>query len=71
VDGQVLAAHDVLGIFDAFTPKFVKRFANIGEQIVKAFEDFRVEVEKGSFPGPEHCYGMPKEEVEKLQIQLK
>jgi 3-methyl-2-oxobutanoate hydroxymethyltransferase len=40
-DGQVLVLHDMLGMFQAFTPKFVKRYANIGEQIVKALETFK------------------------------
>jgi 3-methyl-2-oxobutanoate hydroxymethyltransferase len=71
VDGQCLIVHDMLGMFEAFTPKFVKRYATIGEQIVKALGDFREDVEKGAFPGPEHCYGMPKEETEKLRGLLK
>jgi 3-methyl-2-oxobutanoate hydroxymethyltransferase len=57
-------------MFEAFTPKFVKKYANIGEQIVRALEDFKEDVEKGGFPGPEHCYGMPEEELRKLQELL-
>lgn len=71
VDGQCLIVHDMLGMFEAFTPKFVKRYTNIGEQIVKALGDFTKDVEKGAFPGPEHCYGMPKEETKKLRALLK
>ena len=71
MDGQCLIVHDMLGMFEAFTPKFVKRYATIGEQIVKALGDFREDVEKGAFPGAEHCYGMPKEETEKLRGLLK
>lgn len=71
VDGQCLIAHDLLGMFEAFTPKFVKKYANIGEQIVKALRDFKEDVVKRGFPGPEHCYGMPKEEIERLQRMLK
>ena len=67
VDGQCLIVHDMLGMFEAFTPKFVKKYANIGEQIVQALEDFKEDVNKGAFPGPEHCYGMPEEEVQKLE----
>jgi 3-methyl-2-oxobutanoate hydroxymethyltransferase len=70
VDGQCLIVHDLLGMFEAFTPKFVKKYANIGEQIVRALRDFREDVEKGEFPGPEHCYGMPEEELGKLQELL-
>ena len=71
VDGQCLIVHDMLGMFEAFRSKFVKEYANIGGQIVKAIKDFIEDVEKGRFPGPEHCYGMPKEEVEKLKGMLK
>jgi 3-methyl-2-oxobutanoate hydroxymethyltransferase len=67
VDGQCLIVHDMLGMFEAFTPKFVKKYANIGEQIVQALEAFKEDVNKGAFPGPEHCYGMPEEEAQKLE----
>ena len=70
VDGQCLIVHDMLGMFQAFTPKFVKRYANIGEQIVKALETFKEDVNKGEFPAPEHCYKMPEEEVQKLLKML-
>jgi 3-methyl-2-oxobutanoate hydroxymethyltransferase len=67
VDGQCLIVHDMLGMFEAFTPKFVKKYANVGEQIVQALEAFKKDVNEGAFPGPEHCYGMPEEEVQKLE----
>lgn len=67
VDGQCLIVHDMLGMFEAFTPKFVKKYANIGEQIVQAMEAFKEDVNEGAFPGPEHCYGMPEKEVQKLE----
>jgi 3-methyl-2-oxobutanoate hydroxymethyltransferase len=66
VDGQCLIVHDMLGMFEAFTPKFVKKYANVGEQIVQALEAFKEDVNQGAFPGPEHCYRMPEEEVQKL-----
>jgi 3-methyl-2-oxobutanoate hydroxymethyltransferase len=71
VDGQCMIVHDILGMFEAFTPKFVKKYANIGEQIVKALKVFGEETEQGIFPGPEQCYNMPKAEVEKLEGLLK
>ena len=71
VDGQCMIVHDILGMFEAFTPKFAKKFANIGEHIVKALKVFGEETEQGVFPGPEQCYKMPKEEVEKLEKMLK
>lgn len=66
-DGQVLVTHDVLGLFDRFTPKFVKRYAELGKAAVAAMEDFRKEVEAGTFPGDEHCFEMPAAEIEKLK----
>jgi 3-methyl-2-oxobutanoate hydroxymethyltransferase len=71
VDGQCLIVHDMLGMFEAFTPKFVKKYANIGEQIVKALKDFSQDVTKGGFPAPEHCYKMPEAELLKLKDLLK
>lgn len=55
-DGQVLVTHDVLGLFDRFTPKFVKRYAELGKVAVEAMAAYRAEVESGAFPGPEHCF---------------
>jgi 3-methyl-2-oxobutanoate hydroxymethyltransferase len=70
VDGQCLVVHDMVGMFEGFTPKFVKKYANIGEQIVTALQTFVQEVGSGQFPGPEHCYPMPKEEIERLEELL-
>jgi 3-methyl-2-oxobutanoate hydroxymethyltransferase len=70
VDGQCLIVHDMLGMFEAFTPKFVKKYATIGEQIVAALKDFTQDVAKGGFPAPEHCYKMPEAEVRKLDELL-
>ncbi len=55
-DGQVLVLHDLLGLFEKFTPKFVKKYANLREQILKALNQFREEVEKGLFPDKEHSF---------------
>jgi 3-methyl-2-oxobutanoate hydroxymethyltransferase len=55
-DGQVLVLHDVLGLFERFVPKFVKQYANLKEEALKAIEKFREEVEKGEFPGEEHSF---------------
>jgi 3-methyl-2-oxobutanoate hydroxymethyltransferase len=67
VDGQCLIVHDMLGMFEAFTPKFVKKYTNISQQIVEALKVFIEDVNKGGFPGPEHCYKMPEEDAQKLE----
>lgn len=64
-DGQVLVTQDVLGLFDRFTPKFVKRYAELGQAIQAAMEAFRAEVESGAFPGPEHSFDMPAAQPDK------
>lgn len=55
-DGQILVMHDMLGLFTDFTPKFVKRYANLGEDMRQAFQTYAGEVRTGHFPGPEHQY---------------
>jgi 3-methyl-2-oxobutanoate hydroxymethyltransferase len=55
-DGQVLVYHDLLGMNDRFQPRFVKRYAEIGELMVNALTRYREEVERGEFPAKEHCY---------------
>ncbi len=59
-DGQVLVIDDVLGLFDDFTPKFVKRYADLRPLITQAAETFAAEVKARTFPGPEHCFGAAK-----------
>ena len=56
-DGQVLVIDDVLGVFADFTPKFVKRFAELGPLISEAAATYAAEVRARKFPGPEHCFG--------------
>jgi 3-methyl-2-oxobutanoate hydroxymethyltransferase len=55
-DGQVLVVHDILGLFDKFIPKFVKKYANLGPQITEAVKKYIEEVRSSDFPGPEHSY---------------
>lgn len=55
-DGQVLVVHDMLGMFSRFQPKFVKRYAELGEAMKGAFAAYKQDVENGSFPTDEHCY---------------
>jgi len=68
-DGQVLVIHDLLGLFERFTPKFVRQYARLSEQIRNALTSFREEVEKGIFPGPEHGFTIDEQEFEKLRHQ--
>ena len=65
-DGQVLVFHDLVGLFDRFTPKFVKQYINLSPRIKEALVQFKDEVEDGSFPGPEHTFAMKKEEAKKI-----
>ena len=65
-DGQVLVYQDMLGMFSDFTPKFVKKFANVGEVMKEAFAEYKKEVAEGSFPAPEHTYTIADELVERL-----
>ena len=55
-DGQVLVMHDVLGLFERFVPKFVKRYANLKETSLKALIAYREDIEKGTFPSEEHSF---------------
>lgn len=55
-DGQILVTHDLLGLYSKVTPKFVKRYANLTDEMMKAFQGYKTEVEQGQFPGEEHCY---------------
>ena len=48
--------HDLLGLFDALRPKFVKRYAELGRDAVAAMHRYADEVRAGAFPGPEHCF---------------
>ena len=55
-DGQVLVLHDLLGLFDRFTPKFVKQYANLKDLALKAVTEYKKEVESGKFPSEEHSF---------------
>ena len=58
-DGQILVTDDMLGVFAEFTPKFVKRYRNLSEEIRAAARDYAAEVRDGRFPAPEHTYSRP------------
>ncbi|WP_417754402.1 3-methyl-2-oxobutanoate hydroxymethyltransferase [Slackia isoflavoniconvertens] len=65
-DGQILVYQDMLGMFSDFTPKFVKRYANVGEVMREAFANYAAEVASGAFPTEEHTYKIKDDVLEKL-----
>ena len=66
----MLVFHDLLGINDAFKPKFVKRYAELRQTMVDAVTAYAEEVRTRVFPGPEHAYGVAPEEMERLKEML-
>ncbi len=65
-DGQILVYQDLLGMFSDFTPKFVKKYANVGEIMKEAFKEYKNEVHSGVFPAKEQEYVISDEIIEKL-----
>ena len=65
-DGQVLVYHDLVGLFDRFTPKFAKQYANLSPLIRDALLQYKDEVENGIFPADEHIFSMSAEEAGKM-----
>ena len=64
-DGQVLVLHDLLGLYErGRSPRFTKRYAEIGADIQGALERFAADVRSGAFPTEEHTYAMPEDELE-------
>lgn len=69
-DGQVLVWQDMLGLFDDYVPKFVKRFAEGGEMMIRAFKDYDKEVKEGVYPTEKHSYKMDEEVLDRLKEQI-
>jgi 3-methyl-2-oxobutanoate hydroxymethyltransferase len=65
-DGQVLVFHDLLGIHDGHTPRFVRRYGNLREEMIAGVRAFAEDVRARRYPGPEHGYTMAPDEVERL-----
>lgn len=65
-DGQVLVYHDMLGIFSDYTPKFVKKYADVGTMMKTAFQTYFEEIQAGTFPAKEHEYDIADEVLDKL-----
>jgi len=69
-DGQVLVTHDLLGLFDRFTPKFVKKYANFHDEMNRAFTNYLEDVESRRFPSEEHSVDMDGDEWAKLLKEI-
>ncbi|MDR2175658.1 MAG: 3-methyl-2-oxobutanoate hydroxymethyltransferase [Synergistaceae bacterium] len=70
-DGQLIICGDMLGQFQAFTPKFVKKYANLAEVVTNAFKEYADDVRNGRFPGEEHVYHIRKGCEEEYKAMLK
>jgi 3-methyl-2-oxobutanoate hydroxymethyltransferase len=70
-DGQLLIVSDMIGQFQAFTPKFVKKYCNVAEVVTQAMGEYCKEVRQGRFPAEEHCYRMIQGEEEKFLKLMK
>ena len=69
-DGQVLVAQDLLGMYDKIKPKFAKRYMNLSEDIVKALESYRDDVQSGTFPAETNSFSMDENELKKLREKI-
>ena len=70
-DGQVLVIHDLVGLFDRFTPKFVKQYAKISDIVTQAIESYKSDVIEKKFPEEKHSFSMSPDELEKMKSSLK
>ncbi len=70
-DGQVLVWHDMLGFYEGRAPRFVKRYADLGEVIADALARYAQDVRTGAFPEKQHTYAMPEEELEAFRASLR
>ena len=65
-DGQILVYQDMLGLFNDYTPKFVKRFASLGEEMTKAFKAYDQEVKAGTFPDESHAFKIDDDVLKRI-----
>jgi len=70
-DGQVLVWHDLLGMYQGHTPRFVKRYARLADEIGSALGEYVADVRSGAFPEERHTYAIPDEELERFQTALR
>ena len=68
-DGQVLVWHDLLGLYDGRTPRFVKQYADLKAEIARALEAYAADVRSGAFPEERHTYAMPEEELARFESE--
>jgi 3-methyl-2-oxobutanoate hydroxymethyltransferase len=66
-DGQVLVWHDLLGLYEGRSPRFVKRYADVAPQIREALERFVADVRSGAFPEDRHTYAIPEDELARFR----
>ncbi len=69
-NGQILVVQDLLGMFEKIKPRFAKRYLNLSEDIVKALENYKNDVESGTFPAQENWFSMDDDEFKKLREQI-
>lgn len=69
-DGQILIAYDMLGLFDAFTTKFGKRYATLAQTAINAISEYAEEVRKGDFPGMEYTYSIDEKELTEFRKMI-
>jgi 3-methyl-2-oxobutanoate hydroxymethyltransferase len=69
-NGQVLVVQDLLGMYDKLKPKFVKRYMNLSDDIVKAVENYKKDIELGTFPSQENWFSMDDNELKKLREEI-
>jgi 3-methyl-2-oxobutanoate hydroxymethyltransferase len=69
-DGQVLVFHDLLGLYEGKAPRFVKRYADLAAETRSALERYAAEVRSGAFPGDEHTYSIPEDELAAFEAAL-
>ena len=69
-DGQVLVWHDVLGLYEGRSPRFVKQYANLAEEITRALGEYVADVRSGAFPESKHTYAIPADELAEFEETL-
>jgi 3-methyl-2-oxobutanoate hydroxymethyltransferase len=69
-DGQVLVWHDLLGLYEGRAPRFVKQYADLAGEIKRALETYADEVRERRFPGEQHTYAMPEEELARFEAEV-